>query len=147
LRHLFPVITGRFCADGRNIITVDNRKAQRLWKLPLDERPVSELVTLAQLMSSGRVIVSGGAASPQLSWFKDVWNRQRASYPADFTTAHRETAAWHDVQAQDSELQKEWFAVVFHLEHLNALRPGDPEVLRRLETARRNLTNSALTTK
>jgi hypothetical protein len=46
---------------------------------------------------------------------------------------------WHDEQAGRAEQALDWFAAAFHLRRLVALRPNDPEALRRLTAAVKHL--------
>ena len=68
-----------------------------------------------------------------------TWQRLRAKYPSDFTVTAEQVAAWHDFQAKECELKKNWSAAAFHLEHLLSIRSGDQSVAERLARAKSNL--------
>jgi len=134
-RHFEAVLSARFSSDVRSILTVDNKRITRLWPLPVDERTLSELKSLAQMLSGGTVTPSGVIPSRQVTPSKILLDQHRSSHPTDFTTSDQSVAAWHDFQAQESELQGNWFAAVFHLKRMLLLRPGEQTFQTRLSAA------------
>jgi hypothetical protein len=46
------------------------------------------------------------------------------------------------LQAQESEVQAQWFAAVFHLERLGSLKPDDASLEKRLAQAKDHLRNA-----
>jgi WD40 repeat protein/serine/threonine protein kinase len=139
LRHLQRLTGGRFLPDGRRIVTSDQKGQAWLWEVTPDERPVEDLRALARLLSGDALVVSGPSATPQTDHLKALWERLRAKYLSDFTASSEEIAAWHELEAAKSELAQQWFAVVFHLERLLALRPGDNPLSERLARANGHL--------
>ena len=63
--------------------------------------------------------------------------RLKAEYPGSFETTEPEIVAWHLWAADSAEKNDQWFAAVFHLRCLSAIRPADPTLARRLEKARK----------
>jgi WD40 repeat protein/serine/threonine protein kinase len=131
LRHSAALISARFLADNRKIVTLDKQGNTRVWDLPVDQTPASDLQLLARLLSSGAEMPELTAPA-QAEPLKILWQRMRAKYPAYFTVSSQEIAAWHDVQAQDSDLNDQWFAAAFHLKRLSLLRRSDRSLPERL---------------
>ena len=139
LRSLAPLARAGFLADQRRVLTVDDQDNTQVWKLAVEQRPLATLLALVRLLSIDTT--SGAAGSPASESLEDLWQQFRTQYPADFTTSPEEIAAWHELQAEDSELQAQWFAAAFHLEHLVPLRPGDTAISQRLAQAKDHLRN------
>src|SRR5206468_11244257 len=121
------------------ILTANHHGRAFIWNLPVEEKPAEDLRKLARLLSGDTVTPSGSVDSSGSQPLATIWKELRNKYPADFTTSTGEIAAWHQFEAQDSELQKQWFAAAFHLQHLSSIRPGDQSVLERLARAREQL--------
>jgi WD40 repeat protein len=138
LQHTLALTGVIFLAEERAIATTDRHGGSRVWSLQVDERPVNELTMLAQLLSGARLNSDlntvAAAESPEA-----LWNRFRARYPAGFSTTTNEIVAWHEHQAEQGESTEQWRAVVFHLERLMLLRPGDASLKRRLLQAQQGL--------
>ena len=128
--------SAKFLADGRRILTSDRMGNSWIWELSADDRPVEDLLRLAELLSGRALIPSGQSNSPQPDSLQRLWERLRNEYPSSFTVSTREIALWHECQADACEVEQQWSAVAFHLERLLALRPGDPSLLQRLNRAR-----------
>src|SRR5207244_1448589 len=101
-RHFDAVLSARFGADMRNIVTVDITQHERLWKLPQDGRPPMELTRLARLLSGGTIVPSGANSHRPADSLRSVWEQQRAGRPSDFATSAEEIAAWHDFETEES---------------------------------------------
>ena len=131
LRSLAPLARAAFLADPSRIVTIDDSPGSaRIWRLTIEQRPLSTLQSLAHLLASDTT--SGDAA-------ETLWQQFRTNYPAEFAVSPEEIANWHEFQAQDSELQAQWFAEAFHLDRLLALRPGDVSLTQRLARAKAHL--------
>jgi hypothetical protein len=63
----------------------------------------------------------------------------RKRYPETFTTSEEQVFAWRKKQAKMAEATQQWFAAVWQLERLVALRPAESEFQARLEKARAKL--------
>ena len=141
LRHIATLDNATFLADGRWIVTSDGEGSFWKWNVPLDERPVNDLRKLGRLLSGTRIASAGEAVAPQLESLEALWRQLQGRYPSDFATSDQEVAAWHEFEAEKSELEKQWFAVVFHLERRLAMQPGDQPLTERLARAREYLKN------
>ena len=139
LRHLAAVKGARFLPGDRSIVTFDAQGNARLWELPLDRSPAAELKALAQVLSGGSPVSSAGSPPPTCESLQALWQRLRAKYPSDFTTSVEQIAAWHEFEADESDLRRGWFAEAFHLERLLSIRPSDPALTERLARVKGHL--------
>jgi WD40 repeat protein len=136
LRHLTKLKDAMFLADGRRIVTHDTNEECRIWPLPVDDRPVVDLVDLSRLVSGhtetrfGRLILHGPDS------LETNWKRLRSKYPSVFETSPGEIEKWHEYQAAECEIQQQWDAEEFHLKQLLALRPGDQSIIKKLKVVR-----------
>jgi WD40 repeat protein len=139
LWHPEPLTQAQFLADGRHLLTTGFNERTWLWPLPLDERPVEDLLLLAHLLSGGAPDASQRFAPSRPESTQATWERLRAKYPADFITSAEAVAEWDEFQAQQNEAGRHWFAAAFHLAHLQALRPADSSLAQRLASAQAHL--------
>jgi hypothetical protein len=141
LRSLTPLAWARFLADQRCIVSVDDQGSAQVWRLSVEQRLLSTLLSLVRLLSIGVAPAAAGTPAQPAESLETLWQRLRTHYAADFTTSPQEITAWHEFEAQDSELKAQWFAAAFHLERLVALRSGDPSLTQRLARAKEHLRN------
>jgi WD40 repeat protein/serine/threonine protein kinase len=141
LRGLTPLARAGFLADQSRIVTIDDQGSTQVWKLRVERRPLSTLQSLIRLLSSGAAPAAAGTSAPPTESLEKLWPRLRTQYAADFAISPAELTAWHEFEAQDSELQGQWFAAAFHLEHLLSLQADDPSLTQRLARAKANLRN------
>jgi WD40 repeat protein len=139
LRGLTSLAKAGFLADQSRIVTVADRGSTQVWKLPVEQRPLSTLLSMVRLLSSGAAPAAAGTPAPPSESLETLWQRFRTYYAADFAASPAELTAWHEVEAQDSELQGQWFAAVFHLERLLLLQADDPSLTQRLARAKEHL--------
>jgi len=144
LRHLNELENAMFMADGRRILTFDVTGKARVWKLPLDDRPVEDLISLATLLSGSSVAPEGQLTSPQSEALESVWPRLRAKYPESFETAVEEVVTWHEFQAEESEMKQDWHAAAFHLGKLLEIVPDSESIAKRLDRAQTETTHPPL---
>jgi WD40 repeat protein len=139
LRHLTELTNAAFLADGHGIVTVDGNLECRIWQLAVDDRPIDDLVILSRLLS-GRTETRFGDLTPQQSEsLEATWKRLRNKYPSTFETSTGEIEQWHEFQAEECDIQEQWFAEAFHLRRLLMLRPGDLSITRRLVVVNQKL--------
>jgi WD40 repeat protein len=132
LRHTTALTRAGFIAGQDRVFTVDGQGGAQLWEVVLEMRPLEDLLSVERLLCVG----SSAASSESL---ESLWQRLKARYPVDFTVSPEEIAAWHSLQAQQSELRDHWSAAVFHLERISALRPNDTSLAASLARARVHL--------
>jgi hypothetical protein len=97
--------------------------------LPRDDRPVADLVELAQVLALGRIDANGNLVPLQLPEFTRVWESVREKYPDLLTTTSCEAATWHRRQADESESVGDLIAARFHLDRALEALPRDRELL------------------
>jgi dipeptidyl aminopeptidase/acylaminoacyl peptidase len=139
LRSLTSLARAEFLANQRRIVTVDDQGSSQVWELSGEQRPLSTLLSLVRLLSGGATPGVARPQAPSSESLETLWQRFRTQYPADFAASPEEIAGWHEFQARDSELQAQWFAAAFHLEHLLPLRSGDSSLIQRLAHAKERL--------
>jgi WD40 repeat protein len=143
LQHVAKLADAKFLTDGRRIVTSDGKGNFWKWDLPLDERPVDDLRKLGRLLSGTTVASPGEVSSPQSESPEALWRQLQTRYPSDFATSTEEVAGWHEFEAEESELEQQWFAAAFHLQRLLSMRPGDPSLSERLARAQQHLKNGS----
>jgi len=139
LRHTAKLMSAKFLPDSRRIVTFDEQGASRIWELPVDNRPLCDLIAIARLLSGNTVTLPGQSPAQQPESLEASWRRLRTAYPSYFATSMKEMAAWHEFQANDSENRRQWSAAAFHLERLLSIRPDDRSLVERLTRARRQI--------
>jgi WD40 repeat protein len=139
LRHIAPLANAKFLADGRRIITADGKGSFWKWDLPLEPRPASDLIRLADLLSGNTTTLPGKPGSPHSESLEVLWQRLRSQYPSGFATSSEEIASWHEFEAEESELEQQWFGAAFHLQQLLSIRPNNPALIDRLARAQQPL--------
>lgn len=75
----------QFTPDGQKLLVQTDERALKLWELPVEKRPVSDLVSMAQLLSNRQLDIAGGevplSLKPPTKLEKTV-NDLRANWPA-----------------------------------------------------------------
>jgi WD40 repeat protein len=139
LHHIAPFSKAMFLPDGGQIATTDGIGNSSIWKLPFDKKPVEDLIMLARLLSGNSVTPAGQLSPPESKSLLPIWHRLKTTYPSSFATSTDEIAAWHEYQAEDCEMQHQWFAAAFHLERLMAIRNGEQPLADRLAVVKEHL--------
>jgi hypothetical protein len=93
---------------------------------------VDDLRKLGCLLSGTAVAPSGEVISPHSESLEALWRQLQTRYPSGFATSTEEVADWHEFEAEESELEQQWFAAAFHLQRLLSMRPGDSSLTGRL---------------
>jgi WD40 repeat protein len=132
LQHLSKLTDAAFLADGRRLVTHDGNKECRIWQLPVDDRPIDDLIILSHLLSGRTETRFGQLPSQQSESLEIIWKRLRSKYPSTFETSSEEIEKWHEFQAKECDIQQQWFAETFHLKRLLMMRPGDRSIMDRL---------------
>jgi tetratricopeptide (TPR) repeat protein len=96
-----------------------------VWELPRDDRPVADLVRLAEVVA-GRRIDDTGSLVPLGG--ESLGKAARQQYPQDFAVPTQDGCAWHLRQAEDCEQAGQRPAALWHLDRLKkyaeAIRRG-----------------------
>jgi serine/threonine protein kinase/WD40 repeat protein/tetratricopeptide (TPR) repeat protein len=104
--------------DGRKLVFCSDLITCNVWELPRDQRPVEELVALAQAVSGRRVDDSGG--TPLLD--SKEWLALRARYP-EARAAPFDAARWYGHQAELAEHAGDWQTMREYLDRVIAAEP------------------------
>jgi WD40 repeat protein len=139
LRHLTELTNAVFLADGRRILTRDGNEVCRIWQLAVDDRPIGDLQLLSRLLSGHTETRFGRLTSEQSESLEDTWKRLRTKYPSTFETSTEEIEKWHEFQAEECDLDRQWGAETFHLKYLLMLRPADQSIIKKLISANEHL--------
>ena len=113
----------------------------RLWNLTSEERSLSTLAVLAQLIAGYRV-GDGGTAADAETDLSAQWEYCRRKSPHEFALTSERIRRWHEDESRASESSGQWFAATFHLSRLVEFGANDPELRRRLAHAQQAFTNS-----
>jgi serine/threonine protein kinase/WD40 repeat protein/tetratricopeptide (TPR) repeat protein len=104
--------------DGRKLVFCSDIFTCDVWELPREERPLEELVTLAQALSGRRVDDSG--STPPLD--PQVWLALRARHPETGAVPF-DLMEWYSEQAEKGEITGDWQAARAYLDRLIAAQP------------------------
>jgi serine/threonine protein kinase/WD40 repeat protein/tetratricopeptide (TPR) repeat protein len=124
--------------DGRKLVFCSDAVTCDVWELPREQRPVEELVALAQALSGRRVDDSGG--TPPLG--PDEWLALRARYP-ETGAAPFDPLRWYSEQAEQAENAGDWQTARDYLDRLIAAQPNVWMHYRRRGRAAFNLNESS----
>ncbi len=135
LRHVSQLRSAAFVNDGHEVLTIAVDSHQWLWKLHVEQRSIPEISILAQVLSGSTVTRWGGLSSANTNSLRDNWLALQTTRPGDFAVSDSQTVAWHDFQARQSELTRNWSAAAFHLKQMLFVRPEDASFNARLIAA------------
>jgi WD40 repeat protein len=141
LLHLSRLENVVFLPDGKKVLTSDQLGSSWLWDLPVDDRPVEDLMLLSYLLSGGTATPSSGWTPPHGASLQSIWEDLNRRYPSEFSASPEEVTTWHEFETQLAKRQGNWGAVVFHLNFLRKNRPDDASLNAQLEEANQHLQN------
>jgi tetratricopeptide (TPR) repeat protein len=124
-----------FSPDGKRVITATSARKIVLWDLPRDDRPVPDLLLLAQLLSESRLDPTSGLVPCDPATLKRAWQTLRVRYPDWFVCSPDQAFAWHRLEAQDAEAAGIWPVAALHLQALVIAEPGSGPLHARLAQA------------
>jgi hypothetical protein len=124
----------KFLPDDKSIVTADREGNTWIWPLKPAEMPLDQVIRIANILSGTQVQPVSRAVRNQTEPIGVTWQKLRARYGATFSTSAKEVIDWHRFQAEDSELNLQWSAAIFHLKHLLTLTPADDSIASRLAT-------------
>ena len=116
LRHASQWATrSEFSPDGRHLLTIGRGEA-KLWDLQPDDRPIEDLVLLAQVLCGHRIDDNGGRLDPiDPRELQDAWKSLRDKYPSEFGASPKDLFAWHREQANTCARVERWDDATKHL--------------------------------
>ncbi|HTU19161.1 MAG TPA: hypothetical protein VMG10_13960 [Gemmataceae bacterium] len=149
LRHRAAIAQASFSADGKRLVTAAE-DGLRVWDAasgepisPLlrhhseppgdrgnaatlvfqeDERPVADLLRVAELLSTQRVTEAGEKVPLDRAELSKAWQDVQKKYAKDFSPARDRLTAWHGRGAEECEGRQLWFGALQHLDYLIAAR-------------------------
>jgi len=142
LVHAWNLTQARFFSDPRRLITSLSRNTAWLWELPMDNRPVQDMVLLSEVLSGARPNQNYPNNSGDGSnWINltQIYRAIKQKYPDDFRTTTDEILYWHQQQASLAEMNQAWLAAIFHLKCLLAVDSSNPSLIKRLSSAQQKL--------
>jgi WD40 repeat protein len=128
LEHDPYVYEGTLSANGRLLVTASEGGTARLWNLSSGERPTKDWSLLAELVTGQRLDSGGGMVGLEPSGLANTFQTLLAKYPNDFVISAQHQLDWHARQAAVSELAREWYAALFHLNWLIDARPNTDDL-------------------
>ena len=99
--------------------------------LPRDDRPVGDLVQLAQMLAVGQIDASGNMVPMHVPEMTSAWELLHKRYPDQFRATTPEAVAWHRGEAQTSESEGDLVGSLFHVQQAVMLRPRDSVLAQR----------------
>jgi tetratricopeptide (TPR) repeat protein len=103
------------------VAAADSTGSVEIWDISPDERPVEDLLLLAQLLDSRYIDESGHCSRFVPS--EANWRRLRQRYPNAFIVNAHQAFHWRQRQAEASLREKNWSAALFHLDRLLTEEP------------------------
>lgn len=124
LQHPWSVRQVRFDSEGKQLFTTGSNGTVWTWELPSTERPVEELIRLAQLLSGNRIDEHRGPMPLEPAALKELWSSLRQTHSALFHFSAAEVTAWHQQTAEECVRGRHWEAARWHLDRLLEQEPG-----------------------
>jgi WD40 repeat protein len=115
-----------FSPDGRRILVADRAGTARIWTLPKDDKPVEDLLCMAQILSSQRMDVAADPEPMEATALDADFQKMRVKYPDEFAFTFKGDVTWRERQVAASEWDGDWYATRFHLDCLIQAQPDDP---------------------
>ena len=126
------ILRGAQFLPGDRRIAAWNNLGSTLWTLPVEERPVGDLVQLARLLTCDGVLPDGVEPSIlRLNSLVEVWQRLHNAYPAQFSVTDAEAVAWHTARFGEAVKERDDFGMAFHAEWLHGAHPEETTILPR----------------
>jgi WD40 repeat protein/tetratricopeptide (TPR) repeat protein len=113
-----------FSPDGSAVLTASAARRVCAWELPRDDRPVSDLLRLAHLISGIRLDPASGLVPCDPAALRRDWQELRTKYAEMFACSDAQVASWHRQEAHDAEAAGAWPVAVVHLKALLDSEPG-----------------------
>jgi WD40 repeat protein/tetratricopeptide (TPR) repeat protein len=120
-----------FSPDGRRMVVggmgrtpLHRSDYTRIWTLPNEDRPVADLLLLAQVLSGEAITRRFGSMPVERTARLSAWRALRARYPGRFATSPGQALAWHRRMADEFDRTGQWSAAIFHLDRLIAAEPA-----------------------
>jgi WD40 repeat protein len=129
----------KFVADDYHLVSSDEKGHAWVWSLPRETRPIEDLIRLSRVLSGDRTSQTVGLGQNHPESLQDAWLQLRTRYTNQFEVSDQEVAAWHEFEAEESEIHEQWAGAVFHLRYLLEMHHDDSSLALRLATANKKL--------
>jgi WD40 repeat protein/tetratricopeptide (TPR) repeat protein len=130
--------------DGRRLLSCGVDRTARWWDTSADDRPVADLVRLAEIVTGKRLDDQGNFLPVPLADWRRAWEGLRRQYPRQFappTAADMEH--WHRCEANAAEYRDQLPAALWHIDRLIAAVPGEADLYVRRADVRFKMQESA----
>ncbi len=107
-----------FSTDGARVLTATSTRKLATWDIPRDDRPVHDLILLAQLISAARLDPLSGLVPCDAPTLNKSWRILRDRYPDSFTSTPAQVLSWNRHEAEAAEAAGIWPRAVQHLQVL-----------------------------
>jgi tetratricopeptide (TPR) repeat protein len=102
-----------------------DKMTARVWDFRADDRPVEDLLRLAELLAGYRLDEQGGMVALDPVTWGQLWTTLRGRYPAQFTSTAEEILTWDRQEADACYAADLTLGVVIHLNPLVEAEPGN----------------------
>ena len=126
--------------------TLDEDEFKKV-KLPLAGLLPADATELAQLLSGSRLDESGGWTALKFEELAPAWERLSGKYPGLFRDSRVDGPAWHRLEAEAAQGERDWTSAAFHWQKLRAAQPANREFAERHEYALKCLAKAAESTR
>jgi Flp pilus assembly protein TadD len=123
LKHSQIVLDAALSPDSRRVVTASLDGPARIWELTSDERPVEDLILVAQLLAGYKVDDSGSLDPLETPELGRIWHVLHPKYPQDFESPCEATLAWCRRQAEQCAQNYQWAEAAGYLDRVISARP------------------------
>ncbi len=106
-----------FDPAGQKILTGSFDRTVKVWDISLDERPMEDLILLAQLQS-GQRLEKGSLDLLTPEEIEKAWRDLRRKYPDEYSLSADQVITWHRREVAFSEMQEDWHGLIWHADRL-----------------------------
>jgi WD40 repeat protein/tetratricopeptide (TPR) repeat protein len=120
--------------DGRLVVSFGasgDPAARWIGDLRPDERSVSELARVAELLSAERMADAGETTPLDRAALLKAWQDVHTKYAKEFAPSAEREAAWHRRAASECENRQMWKGAFVHLDYLISAKPSTDLYARR----------------
>ena len=139
LQHPWAVQRVRFAEDGHHLLTAGSIGIVWSWELPCTDCATSDLLPLAEVLSSSRIDEHRGIMPLELTDLESKWRALRQTRGDLFHSTAEDVRAWHQEIAEECIRGQHWSAALWHLDRLIQSEPDNW-----LHYARRGLARAEL---
>ena len=122
--------------------TLDENESRNV-KLPLAGLSPADAIELAQLLSGSRLDGTGGWTALRFDELGSAWERLSRKHPGLFRNSAVDCLAWHRLEAEAAQGERDWPTAAFHWQRLRAAQPTNREFAERHEYALKCLAKAA----